>query len=86
MWKMNNLSDNIKLPVDTLIFRSYYDSADKTIHAKYHNMWNNWTKKEIETLNAQFIIYPKAPHFLWYDKKCSYDIIERIKCKIYQKN
>ena len=43
-------------------------------------------KKEMETLNAQFIIYLNAPHFLWYDKKCSDDIIERIKCKIYQKN
>jgi len=86
VWKMNNLSlsDNIKLSIPTYFFRSYHTDYTKNIGINpYKKMWNIWSKEEPKNVpEGKYIFYIDAPHYLWYDKKCSDDIINHIKCFI----
>lgn len=85
VWKINHSSNNIKLTIPTLFFKSYYTNFDKD--KKFKQMWNYWSKEESK-INPKGVYYYflDAPHFLWYDERCCDEIIKQIKFRIKCKN
>ena len=73
---------DVSLPIYTVIFRAIYPNTKDNFKIK-QNKWASTEQKIMEKHNSldklEYILMPNAEHYIWFNKKYSNNIINKIK-------